>query len=129
MIIHTARRHGVDPELALAVSWQEAGWQMHHVSSAGAIGAMQVLPATGAWMSMYAGRHLRLHRTHDNVLAGVLLLGVLNHMTHTRRHQIGAYYQGIGSVQRHGLHAGTRHYVDNVLALKRRLEHGWNPAR
>ena len=31
-------------ELALAVSWQESGWQMHHVSSANAIGAMQVLP-------------------------------------------------------------------------------------
>lgn len=129
VIIRVARRHGVDPQLALAVSWQEAGWQMHHVSSAGAIGAMQVIPPTGVWMSMYAGRYLRLREPRDNVLAGVLLLGVLDDMTRTRRGKIGAYYQGVGAVREHGLYPATRHYVANVLAIKRRLEHGWNPAR
>lgn len=128
-IIRTARRHGVDPELALAVSWQEAGWQMHHVSSADAIGAMQVIPGTGVWMSMYAGRPLRLHRLGDNVLAGVLLLRVLDDHTRRTRHQVAAYYQGLGALQRHGMYAESRRYVANVLALKRRLEHGWNPAR
>ena len=59
VIARTARRHGVDPQLALAVSWQEAGWQMHHVSSANAIGAMQVLPSTARWMEQYAGHRLR----------------------------------------------------------------------
>ena len=62
MIVDTARRHGVPPNLALAVSWQESGWQMHRTSSAHAIGAMQVLPATGAWMSLYADRPLKLEQ-------------------------------------------------------------------
>jgi hypothetical protein len=127
-IAATARRHGVDPQLATAVSWQEAGWQMHHVSSAGAVGAMQVLPATGRWMEWYAGRPLHLHRLQDNAAAGVLLLGVLGDETRSRRHQVAAYYQGLGAVREHGLYDDTRGYVANVIAIKRRLEEGRPPA-
>ena len=128
LIIDTARRHDVDPYLALAISWQEAGWQMHHTSSAGAIGAMQVMPDTGVWMSLYARRRLDLRSTRDNITAGVLLIRVLRDMTHSQKTQIAAYYQGIGSVQRGVLLAETRHYVANVKAIKRLLHHGWNPA-
>lgn len=127
VITRTARRHGVDPELALAISWQESGWQMHHVSWASAIGAMQVLPATGTWMSLYAGRPLRLTTLSDNVLAGVLLLGVLDDNTRSQTHQIAAYYQGLGAVREHGLYRETRTYVANVRAIKKRLERGWHP--
>ncbi len=128
VIVRTARRHGVDPQLALAVSWQESGWQMHRTSSANAIGAMQVLPATGAWMSLYAGRSLRLRHTRDNVLAGVLLLGVLDDQTRSRRRQVAAYYQGLGAVREHGLYDETRRYVRNVRAIRHRLERGLPPA-
>jgi soluble lytic murein transglycosylase-like protein len=128
VITRTASRHGVDPRLALAVSWQEAGWQMHHVSSANAIGAMQVLPTTGTWMSLYAGRPLRLTRTRDNVLAGVLLLDVLADHTRSRRRQIAAYYQGLGAVRENGLYDETKRYVANVQVIKRRLERGLPPA-
>jgi soluble lytic murein transglycosylase-like protein len=127
-IVRAARWYGVDPQLALAVSWQEAGWQMHHVSSAGAVGAMQVLPSTAEWMSMYAGRRLDVRNTRDNIAAGVLLLDVLRTMTSSREHQIGAYYQGPGAVQSYGLYAETRAYVANVQAIKRALERGWSPA-
>jgi len=128
LIIDTARRYDVDPYLALAISWQEAGWQMHHTSHAGAVGAMQVIPDTGAWMSLYAGRRLHLRSPRDNVLAGVLLIRVLRDMTHSQKSQIAAYYQGIGSVQRGVLYDDTRRYVANVKAIKRHLHHGWNPA-
>ena len=128
VITRTAKRRGVDPQLALAVSWQEAGWQMHHVSSAGAIGAMQVLPSTARWMESYADRDLRLRTLRDNATAGVLLLDVLREHTRSRRHQVGAYYQGLGAVQRHGLYDETLPYVDNVLAIKKRLERGDSPS-
>lgn len=127
VITRVARRHGVDPQLALAVSWQEAGWQMHHVSSAGAVGAMQVLPSTARWMEGYADRDLRLRKLRDNATAGVLLLGVLHDHTRTRRQQVAAYYQGLGAVQRHGVYDVSRPYVDNVLAIKKRLERGDSP--
>ena len=128
VVARTARRHRVDPQLALAVSWQEAGWQMHHVSSANAIGAMQVLPSTARWMELYAGRRLRLRRLADNAEAGVRLLDVLGEHTRRRAHRIGAYYQGLGAVREHGLYGETRTYVANVVAIKRRLEAGRPPA-
>ncbi|KRE92327.1 hypothetical protein ASG76_17960 [Nocardioides sp. Soil774] len=128
VIAGAARRHHVDPQLALAVSWQESGWQMGVVSHADAVGAMQVLPSTARWMEHYAGRRLRLHRLGDNATAGVLLLRVLATQTDRRRHKIGAYYQGLGAVREHGLYDETRTYVANVEAIKRRLEDGRPPA-
>lgn len=123
-----AARAGVDPQLALAVSWQESGWQMDRVSGAGAIGAMQMLPATGTWMELYAGRDLRLHRLHDNATAGTTLLRVLGGETRSTRHAVGAYYQGLGAVREHGLYDETRAYVANVAAIRHRLEAGRPPA-
>ena len=128
VVAGAARNHGVDPQLALAVSWQESGWQMGLVSHADAIGAMQVLPSTGRWMEHYAGRPLDLDRLGDNAAAGVLLLKVLSRHTHRRTHKIGAYYQGLGAVRRHGLYDETRAYVANVVAIKQRLEAGRPPS-
>jgi len=123
-----ANRAGVDPHLALAVAWQESGWQMDRRSGAGAIGAMQVLPGTGRWMSLYAGRPLHLRRLGDNATAGTTLLRVLDRETPTTRRAIGAYYQGLGAVREHGLYRDTRAYVANVTAIRDRLEAGRPPA-
>ena len=77
VVVKIARRHGVDPHLALAVAWQESGWQQRRISSAGAIGAMQVLPGTATWMSTYVGYELNPYGLYDNVTAGVVLLKFL----------------------------------------------------
>ena len=58
----------------------------------------------------------------------MLLLEVLSRHTHRRTHKIGAYYQGLGAVRRHGLYDETRAYVANVEAIKRRLEAGRPPS-
>ena len=128
VVAATAARHGVDPQLALAVSWQESGWQMDRRSSAGAIGAMQVLPSTADWMSTYAGRRLHPRRLADNATTGVRLLSVLDSETANRRRTVAAYYQGLGALRSDGVYRETRAYVANVLALKRRLEAGLPPA-
>jgi hypothetical protein len=127
VLVRTARAYDVDPHLALAVSWQEAGWQMHHVSTANAVGAMQVLPTTGRWMSAYVGRPLRLHRLRDNAAAGVMLLRVLRDQAPLRR-AVAGYYQGLAGVRAHGMYPDTRRYVRNVLALRRLLQRGWDPS-
>lgn len=127
VVVRTARRHGVDPHLALAVSWQESGWQQRRISSAGAIGAMQVLPGTADWMELYVGRPLNPYGLRDNVTAGVMLLKVLDRNTTRRRAAVAAYYQGLGAVRKHGLFEETRTYTRNVLALHRRLQRGWSP--
>lgn len=126
IIEHTSRRYGVDPQLALAVSWQEAGWRQHHVSYATAIGAMQVIPSTGEWMSGVVGRDLDLLDVRDNVTAGVVLLRELQGRT-SQRKAVAGYYQGLASVQSRGMYDDTRAYVANVLALKRQFERGDYP--
>lgn len=127
VITRKARRMDVNSNLALAISWQESGWQHHRVSSAGAIGAMQVMPSTGRWMSLMVGRKLHLRTLHDNVTAGVALIEILRDQADTR-HAIAGYYQGLAGVRRYGMYPSTKQYVANVLALRKRIAHGWNPA-
>ncbi|MGH3370948.1 MAG: LysM peptidoglycan-binding domain-containing protein [Nocardioidaceae bacterium] len=125
-ITAAARRHGVDPQLALAVSWQEAGWQMHHTSYAGAAGAMQVIPATGEWMSGVVGRDLDLRDLRDNVTAGVVLLKILVDQARLPV-AVAGYYQGLAGVREHGMYRDTKAYVANVLALRKRFAAGQYP--
>jgi soluble lytic murein transglycosylase-like protein len=126
LLVLTARRRGVDPHLALAIGWQESGWQQRRRSSAGAIGVMQVLPGTGRWMSLYVDRRLNVYSLRDNVTAGVMLVKVLRRHT-SHRGTIAAYYQGLGAMQKRGVYPSTRRYLTSVLALERRLRRGWSP--
>ncbi|MGH3510111.1 MAG: lytic transglycosylase domain-containing protein, partial [Nocardioidaceae bacterium] len=126
-VVAAAHRHHVGPNLALAVAWQESGWQQRRISTAHAIGVMQVLPSTGRWVSSVLGRRLDLYRLHDNVTAGVYLLHLLH--SATPRHALADYYQGSGSVHAHGRYPSTRHYIATVIALRDRLRHGWSPEK
>ncbi len=121
LVERTARRHGVDPRLALAVAYQESGWNQRAVSPANAVGVMQVIPDAGAWASMLLGRELDLLDTEDNVTAGVVMLRALGRETGEQRATLGSYYQGLASLRQHGAYADTRRYVDSVLALRERM--------
>ncbi|RJK96858.1 LysM peptidoglycan-binding domain-containing protein [Vallicoccus soli] len=121
LIASTARSYGVDPALALAVSWQETGFQHDKVSVANAVGAMQVIPATGTWMSGVVGRDLDLLDPRDNATAGVALLRLLLSQARSEAEAVAGYYQGLTSVRERGMHADTELYVRNVLALKQRF--------
>jgi LysM repeat protein len=126
VVVKTARQRGVDPHLALAVAWQESGWQQRRISSAGAIGVMQVLPGTARWMSTYVGRTLNPYGLYDNVTAGVVLIKVLRSHAGPRT-AVASYFQGLGSVQDRGMYTSTKAYVKNVASLRSRMERGWNP--
>jgi N-acetylmuramoyl-L-alanine amidase len=127
LIISTSKRYGVDPELALAISWQESGWKQRVVSPANAVGAMQVIPSTGQFASSIVGRRLDLLKPQDNVTAGVVLLSRLTAAAKLDI-AVAGYYQGLGGVRRNGMYPDTKLYVKNVLRLKGQLEKGWNPA-
>ncbi len=122
IIVAKARANGVDPALALAVSYQESGWNMHVVSVANAVGAMQVIPATSAWISGVVGRRLDPTSPSDNATTGVVLLKILTRTASSERQAVAAYYQGLRSVRANGMFADTRQYVANVMALKARFE-------
>jgi LysM repeat protein len=121
MIVRTARRHGVDPKLALAIAYQESGWNQRAVSVANAVGVMQVIPSGGQWASSLVGRRLDLLRTQDNITAGVVMLRALGRATDRTEHQVAAYYQGLGALQKHGMYRDTKAYVKNVLALRKTM--------
>ena len=121
IIAGRARANGVDPALALAVSYQESGWNMHVVSVANAVGAMQVIPATSDWISGVVGRRLDPLDPHDNATTGVVLLRILRQSASSEKQAIAGYYQGLRSVRERGMYPDTRRYVKNVLALKARF--------
>ena len=121
IIAARARANGVDPALALAVSYQESGWNQRAVSVANAVGAMQVIPTTSDWISGVVGRRLDPLDPHDNATTGVVLLRILTRSAANERQAIAGYYQGLRSVRERGMYPDTRRYVDNVLALRARF--------
>lgn len=127
-IIRVARHYGVRQRLALGIAWQESGWRQHARSPVGAVGAMQVMPGTGRWLSTLVGRRLHLHRLHDNVVAGVVLFKLLRQHNGVNR-SLAGYYQGLGSVQQHGYFPSTRRYVAAVRSHWHRMNRGWHPLR
>ena len=121
LIAATAHRNGVDPALALAVSYQESGWNQRVVSVANAVGAMQVIPSTTEWISGVVGRRLNPLEARDNATTGVVLLGILTRSAASERQAIAGYYQGLRSVRENGMYPDTKRYVASVLALKKRF--------
>jgi LysM repeat protein len=121
IVAATARKHGVDPSLALAVAYHESGFQQRVVSPVDAIGVMQVLPSTGRGISRSIGRELDLLDVHDNVTAGVVLLKQLLRATGDDHAALAGYYQGLGSVAKRGRLPQTDAYIRNIDALRPRF--------
>jgi soluble lytic murein transglycosylase-like protein len=122
-ISQIAAAEGVPESLAVAIAWQESGFDNSTVSDANARGVMQLLPGTWAWINdALTSSPLEPSSAIDNVRAGVLYLGELLRDTQGDvRTTIAAYYQGLGSVRQIGVLPQTRQYVDDVLALRQRF--------
>lgn len=123
LLLSAARAEGVDPSLVLAVAWQESGWQQDVVSGTGAVGVMQIEPATWSWINsaLTPGAPLDPGSAVDNVRGGVLLLRDLVAETGSDALAAAAYYQGLQSVREHGVSPNTQQYVNAVLALQSRF--------
>lgn len=117
-----AARHGVDPALARAIAWQESRWIQSARSSAGAIGVMQLMPATARWLgSDVLGRRLDPTHLRDNIEGGVAYLAWLQRQGADTRTTIGAYYQGLTAMRRRGPYDDTRDYIASVLSFRGRV--------
>jgi N-acetylmuramoyl-L-alanine amidase len=114
----TARRRGVDPSLVKAVAWQESRWNQEAISSAGAIGVMQVMPGTARYLNdKLPGRKLDVHTAGDNVALGVSYLDELLETMPSEEKALAAYLSGPASVGSK-LERYQRRYVRRVEALK-----------
>jgi LysM repeat protein/peptidoglycan hydrolase-like protein with peptidoglycan-binding domain len=113
-----AAYYAVDPQLARALAWMESGFQEDVVSSAGAIGVMQLLPETWEWVdTVLLGE--TTPRTYDgNVRAGVRYLRwQLDQFDGDVRLALAGYYQGARAVRQRGLFDDTKQYVSVILGL------------
>jgi len=120
MIAAEARRQAVPVAFALAVAWQESGWQQDVRSSSGAVGVMQLLPATADWIeTSILHEQVDASSAASNVRAGVALLHYyLARYGGDRTLTLAAYYQGMGATDRFGVYPVTRPYVASILALE-----------
>ncbi|MGZ8563514.1 MAG: LysM peptidoglycan-binding domain-containing protein [Candidatus Limnocylindria bacterium] len=120
IIVAEASAQGVPVAFALAVAWQESGWQPGVVSSAGAVGVMQLTPPTADWVAG-AMLHAKITLTdaRSNVRAGVRLLKhYLARYGNDKSLTLAAYYQGQTAADRHGIYRVTRPYIASILALE-----------
>jgi LysM repeat protein len=113
--------HGVRTSLVKAVAMKESAWRQDAVSSAGAVGVMQVMPDTADFVNevLDPGPELDLRDADDNVHLGVMYLDHMLQQMPTEGDALAAYYSGPGNVGRR-LDRGQRAYVRDVKDLERR---------
>ena len=123
-----AAANGVPPSLAQGIAWQESGFNNAAVSPVGARGVMQILPGTWNWIGSVLNRGgipLAPASALDNVRGGVIMLHALLGATGGNQAETAAgYYQGLSSVQQHGMYSDTQQYVRDVMALSQRFGGG-----
>jgi N-acetylmuramoyl-L-alanine amidase len=120
MLYEASALHREDPYLMMALAWQESGWQQHVVSSSGALGVMQLMPATAEWAGpALLGREIDpVNSAWDNIEAGVAFYAHLYSLTGSDYYALAGYYQGLYSVETRGLFSDTEEYVENVLEMR-----------
>jgi len=110
----------VSPSLLKALTYTESRWRPDIVSTVGAIGVGQLLPATAAWLAGVMGEQsLDVRSTADNIRMSAKLLRLLLDKARSTTRALAAYYQGIGAVLEHGVTAGGARYAAVVTARQR----------
>jgi soluble lytic murein transglycosylase-like protein len=131
MLYAAGLKLGVNPYLVMGLAWHESGWNPSAVSSAGAIGIMQVMPATAA----VSGPNL-LHRTvdlfdpADNIDIGTAILkSNLDRWHNDLAKALVAYYAGGAAVREwSALTHDEQRYVWAVYRAAMLFKDGRDPA-
>ena len=123
ILIAAARRHNLNPNFVLAVSYWESGWNQAAVSRTGAIGLMQIEPTTAAWAGpRLLHRHVTLANPVDNAELGAALLRSYLTQLHDPKLVLAAYYQGLTAVRTHGIFPSSRAYVNGIWRLRNQFQ-------
>ena len=113
LLDQAASRYGVPPDLAVAVAQQESGGNPHAVSSAGAQGVMQLMPATAAALGVS-----NPFDPAQNIDAGVRFLSQLLSQFGDTALALAAYNWGPGNVSKYGYNnwpSATVSYVSSIM--------------
>jgi soluble lytic murein transglycosylase-like protein len=117
MLYSAGVKHGVNPYLVMGLAWHESGWNPNAISSAGAVGIMQVMPTTADVSGpALLHRQVNLFDPADNIDMGTAILK--NNLTHWHgdlAKALVAYYAGGGAVTEwNRLRDDERRYVWSV---------------
>lgn len=117
LIETAARKYKVDPKLVAAVAEVESNGNQNAVSSAGAIGVMQLMPDTAAALGVDP------YNKQQNVEGGAKYLRqMLDTFGGDTRKAVAAYNAGPGAVKDYGgvpPYKETQNYVNKVLDIYR----------
>ena len=115
MLVDAAEKHGVDSKLVLALANAESGYRSDAVSSAGAVGVMQLMPDTARGLGITDSFDAK-----QNIDGGVRYLKqMLNMFGGDTTKALAAYNAGPGAVQKYGgipPYSETQAYVKNILS-------------
>jgi LysM repeat protein len=114
----------VPSSLLEALCWWESGWQAGVVSPTDAYGIGQLEPATVDFVRtvLLPGAALDPASPSDNIEMAAAYLHWLLVSTGQRPDlALAGYYQGLRSVELHGMAPATRQYVDGILAYAPRF--------
>lgn len=115
-ILYASSTYGVDPLLIAAVMRTESGYNVNAISSAGAIGLMQLMPGTAAAIGINPYNPL------ENIVGGTIYLrNQLDNFSgwgeYAVTDAVAAYNAGSGAIYQYGgvpPYAETRNYVVQV---------------
>ena len=117
LIEAAARKYKVDPKLVAAVAEVESNGNQNAVSSAGAIGVMQLMPGTAASLGVDP------YNKQQNVEGGAKYLRqMLDTFGGDTKKAVAAYNAGPGAVKDYGgvpPYKETQNYVNKVLDIYR----------
>lgn len=121
-LIDAAYEFDIALDLILALAWQESGWQQHVVSGAGAVGLMQLMPATAAWaiedLGVDDAEDWRTNACSNARLGAAVLGALIDQAGGDGRTALAFYVQGWYSVEINGWFDETKQYVANVTLLR-----------
>lgn len=115
-----AAQFGVPAELLKAIAYHESGWNNTKTSYVGAQGIGQIMPATADFVNKsLVKKKLDPAVPEDNIkMSAAFLRYLLNETGGDETKAVGAYYQGLGALQKHGLYQDTLVYISHVQALR-----------
>lgn len=116
LIMEISKRHRIDPNLVKAVIRTESNFVPYARSPKGAVGLMQLMPATARQHKVW-----RVYDPRENIEGGVRHLRLLlDQYNGNVRLALAAYNAGGGAVSRHG---GVPPYRETIEYLQRVLSY------
>ncbi|HZD58910.1 MAG TPA: lytic transglycosylase domain-containing protein [Anaerolineae bacterium] len=118
LIVETSRKYSIDPYLISAIIYEESKFNPSSRSKVGAVGLMQVMPDTGAWIAKRQGRQFTandLYSPEVNINMGCWYFNFLRDKYRDEKLALAAYNSGDKNVDR-WLRDGEYSSVDEVVA-------------